>query len=74
MIDEMKDKIEGTVDDIEAVVLARKAELEIELDAIKDSIGEKAEEAKGFLKTNGRVMGMIAFALVIGFSLGAALV
>jgi tetrahydromethanopterin S-methyltransferase subunit G len=71
-VDELKQLID--VDKYMDELNSRKDELEKELDDVKESLGEYVEEAKGWFKSNGKLIGMIAFALVIGFSLGAALV
>ncbi len=73
-IDELKSLMNKTADDVEAEVLARKAELETELDAIRETLGENIKGIKAFLKSNAKCIGLIAFALVVGFAFGAALV
>jgi predicted nucleic acid-binding Zn-ribbon protein len=71
-IDELKQLLD--VDKYMGELKSRKDELEKELDDVKDSLGEYFTEAEGWLKSNGKLIGSIAFALVIGFAMGAALV
>lgn len=71
---ELKDLMSKTADDVEAEVLARRAELETELAAIQETLGENIKGVKAFLKSNAKCIGLIVFALVVGFAFGAALV
>jgi predicted nucleic acid-binding Zn-ribbon protein len=71
-IDELRELLD--VDKYMGELKSRKDELEKELNDVKDSLGEYFDEAEGWFKSNGKLIGAVAFALVIGFSLGAALV
>lgn len=73
-VDDIKQAMLDTEEEIEDAMRKRAGELKEELDAVQEALGEKAEEAKGWLKANMGRIGQIAFALVIGFALGAALV
>jgi tetrahydromethanopterin S-methyltransferase subunit B len=71
-VDELKQIMD--IDKYMGELKSRKDELEKELDDVKESLGEYVAEAEGWFKANGKLIGSIAFALVIGFALGAALV
>jgi len=46
IMDEQRDRVEQSIDDIEDEVRARKAALELELAEIKESLGETIDDAK----------------------------
>jgi Mg2+ and Co2+ transporter CorA len=73
-VNEIKQAMFDAEEEIENAMRERVIELQEEIDSVRESLGEKAEEAKGWLKANMFRIGQIAFALVIGFALGAALV
>jgi hypothetical protein len=73
-LNDIKQAMFDAEEEIEDAMRKRVVELQIEIDSVRESLGEELEEAKGWLKSNGKLIGMIAFALVIGFAMGAALV